>query len=211
MKEPSKFEKLTALSSGEYQAFLYDCDGTLADNMPAHTETYLAVAREHHVEFDPLLIDELAGWPIANVVEEINLRYHSTLIPEEFKARKAQLYAEQYIEHIQPIDYVVSHLKAHVGKVRIAVVSGGDRPAIEKTLEILGIRHLVEVLVCAGDTALGKPAPDPFLKAAELLGVDPKTCLVFEDGVPGVDAALAGGMDWIRIDLLTKGSPVSQS
>lgn len=203
--EQSKFQKLSELSEGQYQAFLYDCDGTLADNMPAHTETYLAVAREHGVEFDRQLIEELAGWPIAKVVEEINRRYQSTMVPEAFRARKAQLYMEHYLDHIQPIDYVVEHLKAHAGKVRIAVVSGGDQPAIEKTLQILGIRHLVEVLVCAGDTLLGKPAPDPFLKAAELLGVDPKKCLVFEDGIPGVDAAVAAGMNWIRIDLLTKG------
>lgn len=203
-------EELTLLSNGNYQAFLYDCDGTLADNMPAHTETYLAVAREQGVEFDPLIIDELAGWPIARVVEEINRRYHAHLVPDDFKRRKAELYAAQYIEHIKPIVHVVEHLKAHVGQVRIAVVSGGDHSAIERTLEILGIRHHVEVLVCAGDTELGKPAPDPFLHAAALLDVSPAHCLVFEDGVPGVKAAAAAGMDWIRIDLMTKGSAVNQ-
>ncbi|WP_432711863.1 HAD family hydrolase [Pedobacter sp.] len=203
--EQSDFLKLSALATGNYQAFLYDCDGTLADNMPAHTETYVAVAREQGVSFDPMLIDELAGWPIMDVVEEINLRYNAQLIPEDFKARKAELYAESYIDHIQPITYVVEHLKANAGKVRIGVVSGGDRSAIERTLAILGIRDFVEVLVCAGDTPKGKPFADPFLKAAELLGVDPEKCLVFEDGIPGVEAAKAAGMHWIRIDKFTFG------
>jgi HAD superfamily hydrolase (TIGR01509 family) len=200
MVEQSKFERLNELTKGDYQAFLYDCDGTLADNMPAHTKSYVEAAKEHDVEFDPAIIDELAGWPIANVVEEINSRYKSNLVPVDFKARKAAIFEQRYLEHIQPIDYVVEHLRTHAGKVRIAVVSGGDKPAIARTLEILGIGDLVEVLVCSGDTIKGKPFPDPFLRAAELLGVDPAKCLVFEDGLPGVKAAEAAGMHWVRID-----------
>lgn len=201
----TNFKRLSQLSEGHYQAFLYDCDGTLADNMQAHTDTYVATAKESNVDFDSSLINELAGWPIASVVEEINRRYHTSLVPEDFRARKAELYASEYLPKVKPIDYVVEHLKANAGKVRIAVVSGGDKPVIEKTLKLLGIAHLVEVLVCAGDTEKGKPAPDPFLHAAQLLGVAPEQCLVFEDGIPGTDAAEAAGMDWIRIDLLTKG------
>jgi HAD superfamily hydrolase (TIGR01509 family) len=203
--EQSKFERLTELTQGDYQAFLYDCDGTLADNMPAHTKSYVEAAQEHDVEFDPAIIDELAGWPIANVVEEINSRYQTNLIPSEFKVRKAEIYKTRYMDIIQPIDYVVQHLKVNAGRVRIAVVSGGDRPAIERTLEILGVRDLVEVLVCSGDTPKGKPYADPFLRAAELLQVDPAKCLVFEDGVPGVKAAEAAGMHWVRVDQLKFG------
>jgi HAD superfamily hydrolase (TIGR01509 family) len=203
--EQSKFERLNELTAGDYQAFLYDCDGTLADNMPAHTQSYVEAAKEHDVVFDPAIIEELAGWPIANVVEEINSRYHATLVPADFKLRKAQIYETNYLASIQPIDYVVEHLKAHAGKVRIAVVSGGDTKAISRTLELLGIRDLVEVMVCAGDTERGKPFPDPFLRAAELLNVDPTKCLVFEDGVPGVKAAEAAGMHWVRVDQLKFG------
>ena len=71
---------------------------------------------------------------------------------------------------------------------------------IEKTLEVLGIAHLVEVLVCAGETERGKPYPDPFLKAAKLLSVLPSECLDFEDGEAGTTSTTAAGMPWIRID-----------
>lgn len=198
--EESDFSKLTKLTEGDYEAFLYDCDGTLADNMPAHTATYVAVAKQYQVDMDPAIIDELAGWPIANVVEELNLRYSASMDPEEFRSRKAQLFADEYISKVLPIPYVVEHLKANAGRVRIAVVSGGDRIAVQRTLEIIGVSEFVEVLVCAGETPKGKPFADPFLKAAELLGVNPKKCLVFEDGIPGVNAAEAAGMHWVRID-----------
>ncbi|ACU03609.1 MULTISPECIES: HAD family hydrolase [Pedobacter] len=200
--EQSRFLKLNQLSAGDYQAFLYDCDGTLADNMPAHTATYLATAHEYGLSIDPAMINELAGWPVADVVVEMNNRYKSNIDPTAFRTRKAELYAAKYIQKIVPIDFVVQHLKANAGKVRIGVVSGGDREAIAQTLEVLGIADLVEVLICAGDTVKGKPFPDPFLKAAELLDVEPSKCMVFEDGVPGVEAAKAAGMDWIRIDLI---------
>jgi HAD superfamily hydrolase (TIGR01509 family) len=177
----------------------------LLDNMPDHAQSYVEAAKERDVIFDPEIIMELAGWPIANVVEEINSRYNANLVPTEFRTRKGEIFQERYLENIKPIDYVVDHLKASSGNVRIAVVSGGDRPDVQRTLEILGIDHLVEVLICAGDTKLGKPHPDPFLKAAELLGVDPAKCLVFEDGVPGVKAAEAAGMHWVRVDKLEFG------
>jgi len=198
--EESNFLRLSKLTEGDYEGFLYDCDGTLADNMPAHAESYVEVAKGYNVTMDPAIIDELAGWPIANVVAELNVRYNSTMDPEEFRTKKATVFAERFIEHVQPIDYVVEHLKANAGKVKIAVVSGGDRVAVERTLEIIGVREFVEVLVCAGETERGKPFADPFLKAAELLGVNPQKCLVFEDGNPGTQAAEAAGMHWVRID-----------
>lgn len=193
-------QALTELSRGEYKAFLYDCDGTLADNMGAHKLTYVAVAARQGVTIDPAIVDEFAGLPIPAVVEEINKRYNYSFNPLVFEAQKAELFYSEYIEHTQPIRYVVDHLVANAGKVRIGVVSGGVRKSVQRTLEVLGIADLVEVLVCAGDTAKGKPWADPFLLAAKQLGIAPRDCLVFEDGAPGVQAAEAAGMKWIRID-----------
>lgn len=199
---PTKYEKLLARSDKGYKAFLYDCDGTLADNMKAHALTYIKVAADRGVTINGDIIDELAGWPVPAVVTEINKRYGSNMDPEEFAEVRQKLYHDEYIAQITPVEHVVDHLKAHYGKVRIAVVSGGSREAVEKTLNILGIANLVETLVCAGETPHGKPAPDPFLAAAIKLGVEPKDCLVFEDGEPGVQSAIAAGMDWVRIDQL---------
>lgn len=197
-----KYEALVKLSQDNFEAFLYDCDGTLADNMGAHKDTYIRVAAEQGVAIEGSIIDEFAGLPVTKVVEQINHRYQSTFDPEAFKAAKYKLFMDQYIEHTQPIDYVVNHLKYHAGQFKIAVVSGSSRIAVEKTLKVLGIDHLVRTMVCAGETPNGKPHPDPFLKAAELLGVAPEKCLVFEDGDAGVQAAEAAGMRWVRIDKL---------
>lgn len=197
---PSKLQILTEQSRGDYQAFLYDCDGTLANNMHLHKEAYAKAASKYGLSINPAIIDETAGWPTVKVVEEINRRYNTTLDPVLFGKEKSSIFIEELIEKTESMDFVVQHLKDHSGKVHIGVVSGGSRTTVQKTLSVLGIDSYIEVLVCARDTALGKPFADPFLHAATLLGVDPKKCLVFEDGNPGVQAAEAAGMDWIRVD-----------
>lgn len=197
----AKLEKLTNLSTG-FKAFLYDCDGTLADNMEAHKETYIKVAADKGLVIDGNIIDELAGWPVLKVIEEINHRYKASLDAHEFKAQKYKLFLDHYIDRTLPVRHVVDHLKAHAGKVGIGVVSGSGREAVTRTLSVLGIDHLVQAMVCAGETPQGKPHPDPFLEAASQLGVAPADCLVFEDGEAGVMAAEAAGMKWVRIDKL---------
>lgn len=197
-----KLERLTQLTAHGFDAFLYDCDGTLADNMQAHKDAYVKVCAQHGVALDTALIDELAGWPTVAVAAEICRRYGTSFDPADFARRKSQAFVEDFIEQTQPVGFVVDHLKAHAGKQKIGVVSGGRRSTVSKTLSVLGIYHLVEVLVCADDTEKGKPFPDPFLLAAQKLGVAPERCMVFEDGVPGVAAAKAAGMLWVRVDQL---------
>lgn len=198
-----KLERLTSISSTKsYKAFLYDCDGTLADNMHAHKGAYRKAAESYGILLNTDIIDELAGWPTVAVAAEISKRYETPLDNKQFARDKSAIFFRDYIEHTQPISHVVRHLENHVGQVRIAVVSGGVRRTVSKTLNVLGIFPLIELLVCAGETPRGKPHPDPFLEAAKLLDVRPDECLVFEDGEPGVQSAIAAGIDWVRIDQL---------
>lgn len=199
----SSYERLCDLTSGDFQAFLYDCDGTLADNMKAHTSAYVEVARTRYdIDLDGAIIDELAGWPTVQVCEEIGKRYNRVFDPAQFASAKSQLFYDKYIQETKPVDFVLRHLINHVGQVKIGVVSGGRRTTVTRTLSILGIFDLVDIMVCAGETEKGKPYPDPFLKAAEELGVDPARCMVFEDGDAGVQSAIAAGMKWVRVDKL---------
>ena len=133
-----KLEKLNLLTRGDYQAFLYDCDGTLADNMPAHKQSFVKAASEFGFEMDPAIIDELAGWPTVAVVNELSRRYNVQLDVTDFSNRKGNIFFEEYIEHTLPIAFVVNHLKQHVGKVKIGVVSGGRSPEVGTVLATVG-------------------------------------------------------------------------
>jgi HAD superfamily hydrolase (TIGR01509 family) len=195
-----KLSLLNQLSQGNYKAFLYDCDGTLADNMHAHKAAFVKVAANHQIQLNDAIIDELAGWPTILVAEEISKRYNVSFNAIDFSKLKSQVFIEEFIADTKPVQFVVDHLKNHIGKIKIGVVSGGSRSTVTKTLSVIGIDSMIDVLVCAGETPKGKPYPDPFLLAAEKLGVSPEECLVFEDGDPGVQAAEAAGMKWIRVD-----------
>jgi len=195
----AKLAILNSRTEGKYKALLYDCDGTLADNMIAHKLAYHEAAAKYGIDLDTNIIDELAGWPTKLVADEISKRYNVAL-PDTFSKEKTAVFFEKYIEKTQPIAYVTEHLKNNAIHTRIGVVSGGTRTTVQKTLAVLGLTDYIEVLVCAGETLRGKPFPDPFLAAAQELGVAPQECMVFEDGDPGVAAAEAAGMDWIRID-----------
>ena len=197
--EAEKLALLNEKTKGDYQAFLYDCDGTLADNIMAHKSSYRAVASRYGIDLDTDIVDELAGWPTVLVANEISKRY-TVQLPDSFASEKSTEFFDQFIEDTKPVEFVAQHLINHVGKVRIGVVSGGSRKTVEKTLTVLGLLPYVEVLVCAGETERGKPFADPFLAATQFLNVDPAKCMVFEDGVPGVEAAIAAGMDWVRVD-----------
>lgn len=194
-----KLEILDRMTEGDYEAFLYDCDGTLADNMMAHKLAYQEVARKYGIDLDLNIIHETAGWPTVLVAKEISRRYNVPL-PDTFAAEKSAVFISKHIDSTLPVVFVYEHLKKNVGKKKIGVVSGGSRTTVSKTLSVLHLTDLINTLVCAGETPNGKPFPDPFLKAAHDLRVDPKKCLVFEDGEPGTKAAEAAGMKWIRVD-----------
>ena len=182
-----------------YQAYLYDCDGTLADTMEPHSEAWVEVLARHSVHIQKGLIYELAGMPATHTVTEINRRFGSALDPHAIAQEKEKLFYENYMHHIRPIEEVVENLRASHGKVKIAVVSGGRTKVVHKTLEILGIAELVEVVICAEDVKHGKPHAEPFLMAAERLGIAPEHCLVFEDAELGIQSAKAAKMDWIKV------------
>ena len=196
-----KYEQLKSLSAG-YQALLFDVDGTLADNMHAHKAAYIATAEEYGVLLDPNLIDETAGWPTVAVAREIAVRYQVDFDVQVFANRKSAIFIDRYIMDTKAIDYVRQVLYDSVRSHRIAIVSGGRRSTLSKTLAVIEVIGKYETLVCAGDTPEGKPSPQPLLLAEEQLGVAPEHCVVFEDGDPGVQAAIAAGMDWVRIDQL---------
>ncbi len=67
-----------------------------------------------------------------------------------------------------------------------------------KSLEVLGLLDRFDTMVCAGDYKKSKPDPEPFLMAAERLGIAPADCLVFEDTELGIESAKAAGMSWVE-------------
>lgn len=181
------------IPAGDFRAFIFDCDGTLADNMPVHFEAWSRTMEKFGGTFPEELFYKWGGVPTREIVGMLNERNGTTLQTEEVARVKEHCYLEM-IPRVRPRSEVVELARAHHGKIPMAVASGGHRDLVEPTLGVLGIGDLFSVVVTYGDYKNGKPAPDPFFKAAELLGVEPAHCLVFEDSITGIEAARAAGM-----------------
>ncbi len=93
---------------------------------------------------------------------------------------------------------LLDYLKAR--GVKIALATGTSRPSVEHHLKEVGILEIFDAIVCGTEVQNGKPAPDIFLKTAELMGVKPADCFVFEDSENGINAAYAAGMKCIGIE-----------
>ena len=113
-------------------------------------------------------------------------------------ARKEELYFE-LLPQLRGVPEVVEHIELQHGRIPFAVVSGSTRESVEASLRTIGLLDKFETLVCAGEYANSKPHPEPFLMAAEKLGVPPERCLVFEDTQMGIDSAIAAGMASVRV------------
>jgi beta-phosphoglucomutase family hydrolase len=192
------------LPAGEFAAYLFDLDGTVADSMPAHYIAWSAVVKKYGGEFPEDLFYALGGVPPLKVVSILNEKFGYTLDPEPLVAEKEAQYIAG-LDSIQPIASVLAHVVAQHGKIPLAIVSGSPRDNIQKTLAALELTDKFEVIVGAEDYSKGKPDPEPFLTAARLLGVEPAKCLVFEDADAGIASAEAAGMKWVRVPVALPG------
>ena len=186
------------LPAGDFRAYLFDLDGTVADTMPQHFIAWTDSLKAHGASMSETLFYQLGGVPPLKVVSLLNGRFGYTLNPETIVADKEARFLSN-IGDVQPIASVLAHIVAAQGRIPMAIVSGSPRDNVEQTLTVLGLKDRFDVLVCAEDYAHGKPDPEPFLTAAKLLQVAPEHCLVFEDADAGIASAKAAGMAWVRV------------
>jgi len=186
------------LPAGDFRAFIFDCDGTLADNMPLHFAAWTRAMQDFGGSYPEELFYEWGGVPTADIVHRLNAKFGLSLQVDEVVERKERYYREM-IPQVGAKHDVVALVRELYGRHPLAVASGGHRDLVERTLEALRIRHLFNAVVTSEDYARGKPAPDPFLAAAARLGTDPRHCLVFEDTASGAEAARAAGMEFVLV------------
>ena len=175
------------------KGLIFDCDGTLADSMPLHMAAWENAFSDFGEVYRKDYLLPLRGLSEQQIVEMYNSRFSRSLDPDALVARK-HTYFRETIHLIEPIEPVVDVARRHHGRLPMAVVSGGRREMVERTLEVLGIDTLFEAVLTADDPYPLKQEPEIFLAAARLLGVEPSRCQVFEDGEIGLESARKAGM-----------------
>jgi beta-phosphoglucomutase family hydrolase len=188
------------LPSGSFGAYLFDCDGTIADSMPLHYIAWKKALAEWHCEFDEALFYAWGGMPVSEIISTLNQRHGLNMPVEAVSHRKENLYFE-LLPQLKAVPGVLEHLEEAFGRIPFAVVSGSTRESVTASLVALNLLDHFDTMVCAGDYKKSKPDPEAFLLAASRLGVAPEACLVFEDTEMGIQAASAAGMASVKVPL----------
>ncbi|WP_373232206.1 HAD family hydrolase [Cohnella sp.] len=181
------------------KAFIFDMDGVIIDSEPLHFEvdiqtmSYLGaqITKEQLERFVGMTNPEM--WAL--IKEEYGVTQTVSEIIEYQLSAKIRSLRELVIEPIEGIKELIHEIKNR--NLPIGIASSSPRVFIEEVLEKFHIRHYFDCVVSGEEVNQGKPAPDVYLEAAKLLGVNPLHCIVIEDSRNGIKAAKAAGMKCI--------------
>lgn len=181
-------------------AVIFDMDDTLARTSPqwrvAETALLAALGRS----WDVTLAQQYKGMNALDVAATIHRLLEPAMSREDcqtlMRDHLIQAFQEQPPAEMPGAAACVKGLQSHH---RLAVASGSPMRLIRQTISHLGVAGAFEVVLTSESVARGKPHPDVFLATAAAMKVDPERCVVMEDSVIGVQAALAAGMKCIAI------------
>lgn len=180
---------------------VFDLDGTLADNMDLHTQAFDVFVARHGL---PAMTIEMRRRIDGKRNSEIfPLLFDRTMSRDEvrrYEVEKEGTYRELSASRLRPVPGVsrlLDRLSAH--GIPVAIATSAPAENVAHTMHELGLTHRIPTVVRGDQVPHGKPAPDVYLHAADVLGVPAETCLAFEDAPLGVTAARAAGMPCVAI------------
>ena len=187
------------MSSNTIQAVIWDLDGVIIDSADEHRRAWQRLARETGVTFTDA--DFWATFGKRN--DDIIPQHWGNVSKDQLQALadRKELYFREFIrEAAAPLPGSMELMRGlHEAGFPQALASSTPKENIQLIRELLNLDQYLSALVTGESVARGKPAPDIFLKAASELHMPPPVCLVIEDAVTGVQAALAAGMRCISV------------
>lgn len=185
----------------QYDALIFDMDGTILDTEPAHRKAWSQVLARYGMAFDESKMIAYNGSPTWRLAEVILAENQFAMDPHQLAAEKNAAVKKLLLDDVRALP-LVDVVKAWHGRRPMAVGTGSERAMAVALLDKLGILHHFSAIVGADDVSEHKPHPETFLRCAQLLNVAPEKCIVFEDADFGLQAARAAGMDVVDVRLL---------
>ncbi len=181
------------------KAILFDFDGVIVKSMEDHYEGWRRALAEYGIDMSPEELYVLEGQGVEAVASQLSRKYNLSLEETQNLIQKKIFYYDQ-VKKIQFYPHLIDVLEwAKQRDLKLAVVTGGDRKRVEDTLDSYGLLGYFDAIVTADDVEYTKPSPEPYLHAAQQLGVAPNDCIVIENAPLGIRSAKNAGMYCIAI------------
>jgi HAD superfamily hydrolase (TIGR01509 family) len=188
------------VENSKYDAILFDFDGVLADTEPVHWQCWVEIIQPFGIDLPwEVYSRKCIGVSDRKMIEALASEARTPVDPELLWGQydeKKRRFRERIIP-AKPVSEAAIELVRALCDYKLALVTSSGRSEVEPVLEAAGIRDCFQAAVFGGDVARLKPAPDPYLKAAGLLGTSRP--LVIEDSDAGCESAIAAGFDFLRI------------
>lgn len=183
-----------------FAALIFDMDGTLVDSGQLHEIAWIETLNQYSIPIDRALMRSLAGVPTLGTIEILLQKFQvRTAAPvaeiHRFKQKRVQDKVASLVRSTALLDIV----RRYHGEKPMAVGTGAQTAEALHILELCGLDQYIQTVVGADQVANPKPAPDTFLRCAELLGTPPQDCVVFEDAKLGMQAAVSAGMTVVDV------------
>lgn len=179
------------------KAFIFDMDGVIVDTEPVHFRTKLMALEKYGIHCKKEDLERFVGRTTVHAFTTLlNEHPEANVSVDEIVKAKYEFYSQAVeageFHLVEGIQRLLDRLKAN--DFIIGIGTSAALNIAEKNLARAGLRDYFQEVVSGADLPRSKPDPAVYLKAAELLGVEPKNCTVVEDAASGVAAAKAAGM-----------------
>ncbi len=192
-------------------SLIFDMDGVLLDSMPHHADAWIRVFDEWDVRITKDDVYEIEGANHLQGLQWLFNRAGKSISAEDYDVildRKVEIFSG--LGRVEPFDGIGDCLSKLKSSFRLALVTGSERVTVERLVSEF-FPDIFDVVVCGDDVQQGKPFPDPYLKAVEMLGVEKGECLVVENAPMGVEAAKSAGLYCVGVPTYVSPEKLSQA
>lgn len=188
---------------------IFDCDGCLLDSEKIFLESVVQYLHKYNIDTNMNDLTSILGKPISQIADDLISMFHLNVEKNIFIREEREIFSRKFEDsQLEPMPGLVEFLRnTKKANIKIAIASSSSKTYVKNVIQKLGIAEFFDVIVNGEEVEHGKPFPDIYLLAANLLDLPKKDLVIIEDSHSGIEAGKSSGIFTIGY----KGSVVIQN
>lgn len=183
------------------KAVIFDMDGVLIDSMKYHVPAWNTAFKKFNVKIPVEQFKLFEGADFQRTILHFKKNYNITITKQDklqiYKNKQEYMLNEFKLEVYSEIKKILKYIK--LKKLKLAVVTGSSKDFVNMVVD-KKFKNIFDVIVCSDDVKKSKPAPDPYLKAVELLKLSKNEMFVIENAPLGIKSAKKAGLQVFALE-----------